>query len=60
MITFHYRSMQTPTGVINRPYALVSLLHGERRCRRIMLLLPSPKAFGEGPGVRLTLALMSP
>jgi len=38
MITFHYRSMQTPTGVINRPYALVSLFHGEHRCRRIMLI----------------------
>ena len=38
MITFHYRSVQTPAGVINRPYALVSLFHGERRCRRIMLI----------------------
>ena len=38
MITFHYQSAQTPTGVINRPYALVSLLYGERRCRRIMLI----------------------
>jgi len=38
MITFHYQLAQTPMRVINRPYALVSLLYGERRCRRIMLI----------------------
>jgi hypothetical protein len=38
MITFHYHPVVTPTGIINRPYAQIHLIHGNRHCNRIMLI----------------------
>ncbi len=38
MVTFHYSSIVTLTGVVKRPCAQLRLLHGGRYCRRIMLI----------------------